>query len=168
MTDELLALADAEIRQLRSQLAEWEASAARLQQVAEALAAENAALYRRVLELLPPPAAAPLAGLRIGIIGHPSREADYRAVVERLGGLLLFAEARDKLGQIDRVVQKAHGSIYLTAWGSHKANQRATAAAERYGRPLVLSDQPGLATVERVILDELLPLIQQQRGEPAE
>lgn len=147
---DLLALADDEIRQLRADL-----SAAR--RAGDSLLAENSELYRRLLALTPPPPDPPLAGLRIGVIGHPSREADYRLVVERLGGQLLFAEARDKLGLIDRVVQRAHGCVYITAWGSHKASQRAEAAAARYGRPLVLTDQAGLAAVERAVLGELFP-----------
>lgn len=159
MTDDLLRLADEEIRQLQAQLTEVRAALASLGQATESLSAENAALYRQLKDLAPPPAVAPLEGLRIGIIGHPSREVDYREVVERLGGQLLFAGARDKLGLIDRVVQKTHGSIFLTTWGSHKASQRANDAAVRYGRPLLLWDQPGLSSVERVILEQLLPIL---------
>jgi hypothetical protein len=157
--DDLLTLADAEIRQLRSELAAAVAEARNSTRVVEALAAENAGLYRQLLALQPPPAVLPLSGLRIGIIGHPSREADYRAVIERLGGQLLFAEAQNKLGLLDRVVQRCHGTLYLTQWGNHKASQRAGDAARRYDRPLVFSDQPGLAAVERAVLEELVPQI---------
>ncbi|MFZ5825043.1 MAG: hypothetical protein ACOY94_11995 [Bacillota bacterium] len=157
--DDLLALADAEIRQLRLQLKEARAELECAARNLEALTAENAELYQQLTALLPPPEEPPLAGVRIGIIGHPSREPDYKTVIERLGGQLLFAGASDKLGLIDRVVQKTHGTLYLTAWGSHKASQRANDAARRYGRPLLLSDQPGLAMVERMVLDRLLPLI---------
>ncbi|HEY3365479.1 MAG TPA: hypothetical protein VGK74_10540 [Symbiobacteriaceae bacterium] len=157
--DELLALADIEIRQLRGELAIARGSLEKYRELLENLAGENADLYRRLLPLMPPPPTPPLSGLRIGIIGHPGREADYREVIERLGGYLLFAEARDKLSLVYRVVQKAHGTLYLTAWGSHKAHQRAADAARRHDRPLVLSDRPGLVTVERVVVDELLPLI---------
>lgn len=159
LQDELLAQADAEIRQLCTELSEVREELERANKALALLADENAALYRRARSLEPPPAEQPLAGLRIGIIGHPSREADYRLVIERHGGQLLFAGARDKLGQIDRVVQKAHGTIFLTSWGSHKASQRAMDAAIRYEREFLLCDQPGLARVERMVLDELLPLI---------
>lgn len=158
MTDELLRLADEEIRQLQSQLAEVRAALESAGRANESLSAENAMLYRQLRDLVPAPIR-PLEGMRIGIVGHPSREADYREVVERLGGQLLFAGAGDKLGLIDRVVQKTNGTIFLTAWGSHKASQRAAHAAERYGRPLVLFDQPGLFSVERAILEQLLPEI---------
>jgi len=161
-TDELLQLADAEIQQLRADLTAARAEADKATRLAEALAAENAALYQQLLALQPPPAVLPLSGLRVGIIGHPSREADYRAIIERLGGQLLFAEAQNKLGLIDRVVQRAHGTLYLTQWGSHRAYQRAEAAALRYDRPLVCSDQPGLAAVERAILEQLLPELDKQ------
>lgn len=162
MTDsELLALADAEIRRLRADLAAARAEADRSNRMAESLATENAELYRQLLALQPPPAARPLAGLRIGIIGHPGREADYRAIIERLGGQLLFAEAQNKLGLVDRVVQRAHGTLCLTQWGNHKASRRAEDAALRYDRPLVFSDQPGLAAVERVIVEELRPQLRQ-------
>lgn len=159
LDDDLLALADAEIRQLRHELKEAKATLESTSQNLTALAAENAELYQQVLSLVSPPVDLPLTGVRIGIIGHPSRETDYKTVIERLGGQLLFAGASDKLGLIDRVVQRTHGTLYLTAWGSHKASQRANDAARRYGRPLLLSDQPGLAMVERIVLDRLLPLI---------
>lgn len=158
-TDELLQLADAEIRQLRADLAAAREEADRLTRMAEAFATENAQLYQLLLALQPPPPSLPLAGLRIGIIGHPSREPDYRTIIERLGGQLLFAEAQNKLGLVDRVVQKSHGTLYLTQWGNHKASQRAEDAALRYDRPLVFSDQPGLAAVERAVLEQLLPLL---------
>jgi hypothetical protein len=157
--DDLLALADAEIRQLRTDLTAAQTEARSSTRLADALAAENAGLYRQLLALQPPPAVLPLSGLRIGIIGHPSREADYRAVIERLGGQLLFAEAQHKIGLVDRVVQRCHGTLYLTQWGNHKASKRAGDAARRYGRPLVFSDQPGLAAVERAVLEELFPLL---------
>ncbi|MFZ5816065.1 MAG: hypothetical protein ACOY93_12270 [Bacillota bacterium] len=157
--DDLLTLADAEISQLRLELDEARAALQQAIEAALALASENAELYRRAVAREPAPPAAPLEGLRVGIIGHPSRESDYRAVIERLGGQLLFTGAGDKLGLIDRVVQKSHGTLYLTAWGSHKASQRAESAARRYSRPLVLSDQPGLAMVERTVVEQLLPLI---------
>lgn len=102
----------------------------------------------------------PLAGRRIGIIGHPSREAAYRALIEQLGGTLEFARADgDKLGQIDRVVQKAHGTIFLTGWGGHIASQRAQAAADRYGRLLIFSQAAGLAALEQAVLEQLLPFL---------
>lgn len=157
--EDLIALADAEIRQLRTELSEAVAALESARQNLTALATENAELYQQLLIFAPPPEEPPLEGLRIGIIGHPSRETDYRVVIERLGGQLLFAGAGEKLGLIDRVVQKTHGTVYLTAWGSHKASQRANDAARRYGRPLLLSDQPGLAMVERIVLQELLPRI---------
>lgn len=156
---DLLALADAEIRELRAAVAAAREEAESARRLVETIAGENADLYRRLLALTPPPADPPLAGLRIGVIGHPSRESDYRALIERLGGQLLFAPARDKLGLVDRVVQKTHGTVYVTQWGSHKAYQRATNAAARYGRPLLLCNEPGLASVERVVVEELLPLI---------
>lgn len=84
--DELLQLADAEIRQLRAELIAARGEVARAIRVAEALTTENSELYRLLLALQPPPPVQPLLGLRIGIIGHPSREADYRVIVERLGG----------------------------------------------------------------------------------
>lgn len=167
MDDDLLALADREVRQLKEALAEALQELADQRSAAEALAVENADLYRRLRELIPPPAEPPLAGIRIAIIGHPSREADYREIVERLGGQLFFAPARDKLGLVDRAVQKAHGTLYITAWGSHKSSERATAAAARYGRPLILTDRPGLEATERAILEQLLPLIRPEDQQPA-
>ncbi len=163
MEDDLLALADAENRLLREEVEELRSALASASKALELLAADNAEFCRRMASLLPSPDEPLLAGLRIGIIGHPSREPDYRGVIERLGGQLHFAGASDKLGLIDRVVQKAHGTVFLTAWASHKAHQRAQAAALRYGRPLIHSDQPGLAMVERLLLEGLLPRIREAR-----
>jgi len=159
LEDDLFALADAENQRLRAEIADLKRALASAQTAVDELSADNAELYRRLSALAPSPAELLLAGLRIGIIGHPSRESDYKGVIERLGGQLHFAGASDKLGLIDRVVQKAHGTLFLTTWASHKASQRAADAALRYGRPLVHSDQPGLAMVERKLLEDLLPRI---------
>lgn len=130
---------------------------------AEALAEENARLYRRLAELTSQPKQrGPLSGWKIAIIGHEARHQDYRLLVERLGGTLFFAPARGKLGLVDRAVQKADATVYLTSWGNHKSWHRAVAAAQRYRKPIWRLDQPGLESVERFLLNTVLPDLESQ------
>lgn len=151
--DELLRLADEEIRQLKERIVSLEQVA----QAVEALSDENARLYQFLSELAPPSEdKGPFNGRKIAIIGHEARERDYKLVVERLGGALFFASARGKLGLVDRAVQKADATVYLTSWGNHKSWDRASGAAERYGKPIWRLDQPGLESVERFLLNTVL------------
>lgn len=161
--DLLLSLADEEIAALKRQLAEAQSELAYYKKLTETLAAENRRLYEQVEQLSPPPLERPLKGLKIAVVGRPNREADYRRVIEqRLGGTLLFASGEDKMALVYRQVQKAHGTVYITSFGSHKAKDQIELAAATHNKPVVYTDQTGLVALESVVLNELLPKIRER------
>lgn len=154
-TVETLATANAKIASLESRLQQLQARTERLEQ-------ENRELYQRLKQTaaaIAPPEQ-PLRGMRIAVIGHPRREPHYRELIAYLGGECLFANAGEKLGLIDRVVQKSNATIYLTGWGSHKASQRMESAAIRYGRPYFYDNEAGMANLERLLLETVVPTLQ--------
>jgi hypothetical protein len=98
-----------------------------------------------------------LKGRKIAVIGPSFREESYRRIVEQYGGRFTFAPSEEKLCQIDRVVSKAHGVIFIATYTSHAASDKVRAAAERYGKPLVMVHQTGLDHLEDVLLGLLAP-----------
>lgn len=101
----------------------------------------------------------PLQGLRVGVIGPSSREADYRGVIESLGARFGFAPSEEKLGQIDRLCSKSDGIIFITSFTSHKVEDHLVKAVRRLGVPIFHLRYRGLERLREAAL-ELLPQMQ--------
>lgn len=108
----------------------------------------------------------PLAGLRVGVIGPSSREADYRGVIESLGARFGFAPSEEKLGQIDRLCNKSDGVIFITSFTSHKVEDHLVKAVRRLGVPIFHLRYRGLERLREAAL-ELLPQMQAFRSPAA-
>lgn len=102
-------------------------------------------------------AAAALKGRTICVVGGDTRAAGYREIVEAYGARMVFASALEKLGQIEGAVSGSDGVVLIAAYATHKASGLVRQAAERYGRPVALAHNAGLATFERVLVSELAP-----------
>lgn len=94
---------------------------------------------------------------KIAVVGPSFREESYRRIVEQHGGRFTFAPSDEKLGLIDRAVSKSHGVIFITTYTSHAASDKVRAAAERYGKPLVMVHNTGLDYLEEAVLNSLAP-----------
>jgi hypothetical protein len=104
----------------------------------------------------------PLRGFRIGVIGPSSREHAYREVIEGLGARFAFAPSEEKLGQVERVCNKADGVIFITSYTSHKVEDHLDRAVRRLGLPIYHLRYRGLERLREAAL-ELLPQMQLYR-----
>lgn len=98
-----------------------------------------------------------LRGRTICVVGGETRLTGYREIVAAHGAGMTFASGLEKIGQIEGAVSAADGVVLIAAYASHKASDQVRQAAERYGKPVALAHNAGLATFERVLVNDLAP-----------
>lgn len=96
-----------------------------------------------------------LRGRTICVVGGDTRVPGYRTIVEAHGGRMVFASALEKLGRIEGAISGADAVVLVAAYASHKASDQVRQASERYGKPVALAHNAGLATFERVLVTDL-------------
>ncbi len=150
-------------KMIQATVAEYEERLAALREIVEQQDREILELLaslRRGGEATRLPEVAPASALKgrlICVVGGDTRVAGYREIVEAYGGRMVFASALGKLGQIDGAVSGSDGVVLITAYATHKASGLVRQAAERYGKPVALAHNAGLATFERVLVSDLAP-----------
>jgi hypothetical protein len=102
----------------------------------------------------------PLSGKRVLVVGGDSFHAAYRRIVESLGGSFDALKAGDT-GRAEAKAMAADIVVVMTAYVSHKVNDRVRQSLERAGRKerLALANSTG----HRSLLRALRPFFRQRR-----
>jgi len=116
----------------------------------------EAALHGRFREL-----GQPLFGKRVLVVGGDSFHATYRSIVESLGGSFDALKAGDT-GRAEAKAMAADIVVVMTAYVSHKVNDRVRHSLERAGRKerLALANSTG----HRGLLKALRPFFRQRKA----
>lgn|GEM_PF-3486645 len=145
-----------EVRALREELDEARRHIAELEgQLAAAREhqAEVARLHARVVAQMatrrrdsagPRQAPAPMSGHSVLVVGDVGRQAEYRRIVESMGGEFAFFPGFGNPAHLAAAAVGATVLVLVTAWASHKAFDQAR-GVEEAGVPLILVPQAGAA-----------------------